>query len=179
MSLKSPFRVSFGRRQAAVRAAVHGRLLVLDGIEKAERNVLPVLNNLLENREMPLEDGRLLVSARRFDQLARVRPSPLVSLFLLLFFCPPLVLPIITWLFYLVLPSSTKFYRVLPSFSEYYRVLPSVTYYYLFVIPRVAWFYLVSSSFTEFYQVLPSNTEFYRVLPIITYLLYLKLPSFT
>ena len=32
------------------------------GIEKCERNVLPVLNNLLENREMPLEDGRFLIS---------------------------------------------------------------------------------------------------------------------
>jgi von Willebrand factor A domain-containing protein 8 len=28
-----------------------GRVLVLEGIEKVERNVLPVLNNLLENRE--------------------------------------------------------------------------------------------------------------------------------
>lgn len=36
--------------QCAVRAAVDGRILVLEGIEKAERNVLPVLNNLLENR---------------------------------------------------------------------------------------------------------------------------------
>lgn len=54
--------------QGAVRAAIHGRVLVLDGasaprsalltatgLEKAERNVLPVLNNLLENREMALE----------------------------------------------------------------------------------------------------------------------------
>ena len=36
--------------QCAVRAATEGRILVLEGIEKAERNVLPVLNNLLENR---------------------------------------------------------------------------------------------------------------------------------
>ena len=36
--------------QSAVSAASHGRVLVLEGIEKAERNVLPVLNNLLENR---------------------------------------------------------------------------------------------------------------------------------
>jgi hypothetical protein len=28
--------------------------LILDGLEKAERNVLPTLNNLLENREMSL-----------------------------------------------------------------------------------------------------------------------------
>nr|CAI5818604.1 unnamed protein product [Callosobruchus analis] len=44
--------------QSAVIAAKEGRVLVLEGIEKVERNVLPVLNNLLENREMHLEDGR-------------------------------------------------------------------------------------------------------------------------
>ncbi|KAH9643452.1 hypothetical protein HF086_002571 [Spodoptera exigua] len=55
--------------QSAVRAAVEGRVLVLEGIEKAERNVLPVLNNLLENREMHLEDGRFLVPASRYDKL--------------------------------------------------------------------------------------------------------------
>lgn len=47
--------------QAPVRAAIHGRVLVLDGIENAERNVLPTLNNLLENREMALDDGRFLM----------------------------------------------------------------------------------------------------------------------
>jgi hypothetical protein len=31
--------------------------------------VLPILNNLLENREMQLEDGRFLMSAQRFDKL--------------------------------------------------------------------------------------------------------------
>ncbi|XP_053296507.1 von Willebrand factor A domain-containing protein 8 isoform X2 [Pleuronectes platessa] len=55
--------------QCAVRAATQGRVLVLEGLEKAERNVLPVLNNLLENREMQLEDGRFLMSAERFDKL--------------------------------------------------------------------------------------------------------------
>ncbi|XP_071949792.1 von Willebrand factor A domain-containing protein 8-like [Antedon mediterranea] len=55
--------------QCAVRAAMEGRVLVLEGIEKAERNVLPVLNNLLENREMQLEDGRFLVAADRYDKL--------------------------------------------------------------------------------------------------------------
>lgn len=54
---------------AAVRAAVCGSVLVLDGIEKAERNVMPLLNNLLENREMALEDGRFLVSPKRYDTL--------------------------------------------------------------------------------------------------------------
>lgn len=48
--------------QAPVRAAINGRLLVLDGLEKAERNVLPTLNNLLENRELPLDDGTMLLS---------------------------------------------------------------------------------------------------------------------
>lgn len=38
-----------------------------------ERNVLPVLNNLLENREMQLEDGRFLMSAERYDKLLQVR----------------------------------------------------------------------------------------------------------
>jgi hypothetical protein len=38
-------------------------------IRQAERNVLPILNNLLENREMHLEDGRFLVSPARFDHL--------------------------------------------------------------------------------------------------------------
>lgn len=55
--------------QSAVRAATHGRVLVIEGVEKAERNVLPVLNNLLENREMHLEDGRFLIPAERYDKL--------------------------------------------------------------------------------------------------------------
>lgn len=55
--------------QAPVRAALCGRILILDGIEKAERNVLPTLNNLLENREMALDDGRFLVSSTRYDAL--------------------------------------------------------------------------------------------------------------
>jgi hypothetical protein len=33
----------------------------LKGLENAERNVLPTLNNLLENREMSLDDGRFLM----------------------------------------------------------------------------------------------------------------------
>uniref|UniRef100_V5I964 von Willebrand factor A domain-containing protein 8 n=1 Tax=Anoplophora glabripennis TaxID=217634 RepID=V5I964_ANOGL len=57
--------------QSAVKAALEGRILILEGIEKAERNVLPVLNNLLENREMHLEDGRLLISAKRYDDLLK------------------------------------------------------------------------------------------------------------
>src|SRR3569623_1885078 len=46
---------------APVDAALHGDLLILDGIERASRNVLPTLNNLIEHRSMNLEDGRLLV----------------------------------------------------------------------------------------------------------------------
>jgi MoxR-like ATPase len=46
-----------------------GRILILDGIEKAERNVLPTLNNLLENREMALSDGRFLMSPSRYDSM--------------------------------------------------------------------------------------------------------------
>ncbi|VDM74551.1 unnamed protein product [Strongylus vulgaris] len=53
----------------AVRAALHGRVLVIDGVEKAERNVLPILNNLLENREMQLEDGRFLMHHVKYDKL--------------------------------------------------------------------------------------------------------------
>jgi len=57
--------------QAPVRAALNGRLLIVDGIEKAERNVLPTLNNLLENREMQLEDGRFLMDPSKFGELKR------------------------------------------------------------------------------------------------------------
>lgn len=60
---------SFYHDQSAVRAAIEGRVLILEGVEKAERNVLPVLNNLLENREMQLEDGRLLIASQRYDKL--------------------------------------------------------------------------------------------------------------
>ena len=55
-----------------MRAATLGRVLVLEGIEKAERNVLPVLNNLMENREMQLEDGRFLLNPSKYDSLLLV-----------------------------------------------------------------------------------------------------------
>ena len=45
--------------------------LGLDGLERAERNVLPTLNNLLENRELALDDGRRLVPEWRLDQLRK------------------------------------------------------------------------------------------------------------
>ena len=38
-------------------------------MERVERNVLPVLNNLLENREAQLEDGRFLMAPGRWDHL--------------------------------------------------------------------------------------------------------------
>ncbi|KAM0790964.1 hypothetical protein ACM66B_004269 [Microbotryomycetes sp. NB124-2] len=56
---------------AAVRAAKAGSILVLDGIERCERGVLPTLNNLLENREINLEDGTHVVSADRYDKMAQ------------------------------------------------------------------------------------------------------------
>ena len=66
--------------QAVVRAATYGRTLILEGLEKAERNVLPILNNLLENREMQLEDGRFLVSPSRFDDIDKKYDSRKISL---------------------------------------------------------------------------------------------------
>jgi MoxR-like ATPase len=45
------------------------------GVEKAEQNVLPTLNNLLENREMALEDGRFLMHPVRFDSLLRTHTA--------------------------------------------------------------------------------------------------------
>mmetsp|Transcript_31424 Transcript_31424/g.37418 ORF Transcript_31424/g.37418 Transcript_31424/m.37418 type:complete len:323 (+) Transcript_31424:57-1025(+) len=56
--------------QPPVRAALKGRILILDGLEKVDRNVLPTLNNLLENREMNLEDGRFLLPSKRYSQLS-------------------------------------------------------------------------------------------------------------
>ena len=58
--------------QAAVRAVLEGRVLILEGLEKAERNVLPILNNLLENREMQLDDGHFIMAAQRYDKLKQV-----------------------------------------------------------------------------------------------------------
>lgn len=48
-----------------VRAMKHGRILILDGIERAERGVMPILNNILENREQNLADGTQLVPSER------------------------------------------------------------------------------------------------------------------
>ena len=40
-----------------MRAARIDRILILDGLERAERNVLPTLKNLMEKSKMHLEDG--------------------------------------------------------------------------------------------------------------------------
>ncbi|KAF7292707.1 hypothetical protein MIND_01168900 [Mycena indigotica] len=53
----------------AVQAVKNGRLLILEGIEKAERGIMPVLNNLLENREMNLDDGTHIIHPHRYSQL--------------------------------------------------------------------------------------------------------------
>jgi von Willebrand factor A domain-containing protein 8 len=71
------------QNQAPVRAAIQGHLLILDGLQRAERNVLPTLNNLLENREMPLEDGRLLVSAQRYKFLQHQQGDNPIGQFLI------------------------------------------------------------------------------------------------
>ena len=65
--------------QAPVRAALQGKVLILDGLEKCERNVLPTLNNLLENREMNLDDGRLLVSYERYQSLLKITPEEVLT----------------------------------------------------------------------------------------------------
>ena len=54
---------------SAVNAALYGRILIVEGLEKVERNVMPVLNNLLENREIALEDGRFLLPKERYDSM--------------------------------------------------------------------------------------------------------------
>lgn len=54
-----------------VRAMKTGAILILEGVERAERNVLPLLNNILENREQDLPDGTSLVPAHRLDAARR------------------------------------------------------------------------------------------------------------
>lgn len=48
-----------------MRAMKSGSLLLIDGVQRAERNVMPLLNNILENREANLADGTQLVPAAR------------------------------------------------------------------------------------------------------------------
>jgi hypothetical protein len=88
------------KNQCAVNAALNGRLLIIEGlssplpdfdfarfhstltkgIEKAERNLLPILNNLLENREINLDDGRFLVAPERYDKLVALAQETGVDL---------------------------------------------------------------------------------------------------
>jgi len=65
---RASLRLSF-ENAAPVEAALNGDILVLDGLERASRNVLPTLNNLLEHRSMNLEDGRFLVDPKRYQEL--------------------------------------------------------------------------------------------------------------
>lgn len=69
----------FFHDQPPIRAVLRGRLLVLDGIEYTERNVLPTLNNLLENREMSLEDGRFITSPSTLELINKSRSSSSAS----------------------------------------------------------------------------------------------------
>ncbi|GAA5999420.1 hypothetical protein JCM5350_001970, partial [Sporobolomyces pararoseus] len=58
-----------------VRAAKEGKTLILEGIERCERGILPLLNNLLENREMNLEDGTHIIAPSRYDLLVQAGES--------------------------------------------------------------------------------------------------------
>ncbi|TFY67028.1 hypothetical protein EVJ58_g1884 [Rhodofomes roseus] len=60
---------------AAVRAVKHGRVLVIEGVEKAERGIMPLLNNLLENREMNLDDGTHIIHPHRYALLESTSSS--------------------------------------------------------------------------------------------------------
>ncbi len=50
-----------------IRAMKNGHLLILEGVEKAERGVTPIINNILENREQNLADGRHLIPAEKLE----------------------------------------------------------------------------------------------------------------
>jgi MoxR-like ATPase len=59
-----------------VRAALHGRALVLDEVDKAPLEVVSVLKGIIEDGEMLLADGRRLLSAERFDASPSLRRDP-------------------------------------------------------------------------------------------------------
>jgi MoxR-like ATPase len=52
-----------------LRAATEGRVLLLDALNKCDVNVLPVLHDLFESRQMPLAHGGFLLSPAAFDRL--------------------------------------------------------------------------------------------------------------
>lgn len=63
----------------AVRAMKQGSVLIIDGVQRAERNVMPLLNNILENREANLADGTQLVPANRIETLRAAEHSSSTS----------------------------------------------------------------------------------------------------
>ncbi|PWN52041.1 hypothetical protein IE53DRAFT_367543 [Violaceomyces palustris] len=63
-SLKAGGNLSF-EDGPVVRAMKNGHLLIIEGVEKAERGVTPIINNILENREQNLNDGRHLIPAEK------------------------------------------------------------------------------------------------------------------
>ena len=79
--LKQCREISKGQLQfldrAPISAARNGDVLVLEGVQYAERNVLPTLNNLLENRQVALDDGTFL-SLEAEDVSCRVSAAFLV-----------------------------------------------------------------------------------------------------
>lgn len=62
-------------KSPVVQAALSGGVLFLEGIHRAERNVLPVLNNLLENREINLDDGTSIISQKRYSEIKSLHGS--------------------------------------------------------------------------------------------------------
>ena len=70
-----------------VRAMVNGGILILEGAQRAERNILPLLNNILEVRRrwrLPLKDNSLtrftFRTANKIYRTARILFLPLESL---------------------------------------------------------------------------------------------------
>jgi hypothetical protein len=60
-------------------------------------DILPLLNNLLENREMQLEDGRFLMSPNRYDDLLKDNKYTKEELVIILYFSQSSNLYRIVW----------------------------------------------------------------------------------
>lgn len=58
-----------------VQAALHGRLLVLDGIHRLNNDTMVSLQRLLQDRELFLPDGRRLLRHDRYDRLSNPSKS--------------------------------------------------------------------------------------------------------
>ncbi|KAH9929971.1 AAA domain-containing protein [Amylocystis lapponica] len=67
---------------STVRAVKQGRILIIEGIEKAERGIMPVLNSLLEGREMNLDDGTHIIHSHRYSLLDTAGPTPSAKTFI-------------------------------------------------------------------------------------------------